>query len=100
MPPRDRWRRVARRLPAPLVTGPLLLGYVVMVGGVSLAVIVGTGTALYYIDRLLGLAGGARVAYFALGVVVVMVEFTLLRSAFDRLGDQLFGEIPEEGWKP
>lgn len=92
-------RRLTRRAPAAMVTGPLMVAYAGLVVGLGLPVIVGTGTVLYYLDRALGLTGVVQVAYFALGVLVVMVEYTFLHAFFEGVGDRLFGEIPEEPWR-
>lgn len=87
------------RLRAGALTGVLLLLYAAFVVGLCFPILVGTGGAIYYLDHLLGLEGAVRVAYFALGVVVVMVEFAVLRRVVDAVGDRLFGEMGDPAWQ-
>lgn len=58
---------------------------------VTAPIIIGSGAAIYWLSAQLGLEGPVRTAYFAVGVVVLMFEFAMLRRFVNGLSRAMLG---------
>ncbi|WP_158057662.1 hypothetical protein [Halorussus halophilus] len=73
----------------------LVTAYVALSVCIVVPPLVGTGAALFWGAANLGMEGTLRTAYFAAGVVAIMVEFSLLRKIVLGLSSAMLGETRE-----
>lgn len=73
----------------------LVTAYVALSVCIVLPPLVGTGAALFWGASNFGLEGPLRTAYFAAGVVTIMVEFSILRKLVLGLSSAMLGNTRE-----
>ncbi|WP_135851793.1 hypothetical protein [Halorussus salinus] len=89
---RDQSVRYAREFAA-------LAIYAVVCVAVCAPTVIATGGAIFWGSSQLGLDGAARTVYFAAGVFVIMLVFTMLHRFVQQLHRRLFGATRSPMWQ-